>query len=224
MPGYMNGNFPIVYAPGNLTAIGHDKDGTVLGSFTRLTPAAGGVKTLKLSIDAPSPLTGTGSALVADGEDTAMVRVTLLDSGGELAVEANDEVVFSVKSGDGKLWGTHSGNPAADMNKNPAHSGTRAAYHGLARAYIRSSSDHATAPHHRRRLRQIDLDGGVRTVIADPAGDGNAAPLAGIEVVVTLKSDPSIKDTLTIPLTTDLSQLPLAVAERAAERNAIGAF
>ena len=57
----MNGNFPVVYEPGNLTAIGHDKDGAVLASFTRLTPAPGGVKSLKLSIDAPSPLTGTGS-------------------------------------------------------------------------------------------------------------------------------------------------------------------
>lgn len=44
------------------------------------------------------------TALVADGEDTAMVRASLLDSKGELAVEANDEIVFSVKSGDGKLW------------------------------------------------------------------------------------------------------------------------
>ena len=134
----MNGNFPVAYEPGNLTAIGHDKDGAVLASFTRLTPASGGVKSLKLSIDAPSSLTGTGSgsysnthtaevvlftqcsrnlkpvlltgaiypcsALVADGEDTAMVRASLLDSKGELAVEANDEIVFSVKSGDGKLW------------------------------------------------------------------------------------------------------------------------
>ena len=57
----MNGDFPVAYEPGNLTAIGHDKDGAVLGSFTRLTPAAGGAKSLKLSIDAPSPLTGTGS-------------------------------------------------------------------------------------------------------------------------------------------------------------------
>ena len=59
----MNGNFPVPYEPGNLTAIGHDKDGSVLASFTRLTPAAGGVASLKLSIDAPSPLTGTGSGM-----------------------------------------------------------------------------------------------------------------------------------------------------------------
>ena len=38
-----------------------------------------------------------------------------------------------------------------------------------------------------------------------------------------LKSDPSIEDTLTIPLTADLAQLPRAVAERATERNTIAA-
>lgn len=109
------------------------------------------------------------------------------------------------------------------MGKNPVHGGTRAAYHGLARAYIRSSADHATAPEHRRRLRQIDLDGGVRTAIADPENDDNAAPLAGIVVHAMLKSDPSIEDTLTIPLTADLAQLPHAVAEHATERNTIAA-
>ena len=159
-PGYMNAVFEIPYAPGNLTAVGRDAAGKALGSFTRLTPAAGGVASLKLSVDAPSPLSGTGAALVADGEDTAMIRATLLDSAGGLAVEAMDEIVFAIGSGEGKLWATHSGNPAADMNKNPVHGNTRAAYHGLARAYVRSSSDRATAPAHRRRLREIDVDGG----------------------------------------------------------------
>ena len=224
MPGYMNGVFQVEYAPGNLTAVAHDKDGKMLASFTRLTPS--GAASLKLSLDAPSPLTGTGSALVADGEDTAMVRASLLDKGGELAVEAMDEIVFTVKSGEGKLWATHSGNPAADMNKNPVHGDTRAAYHGLARAYIRSSSDHSTPDAHRRRLREIDLDGGVQTHIADPS-QALAAPLEGIVVSATVKACagkagcPS--DTLTIPLTTDLSQLPQAVAERAEEANIRGA-
>ena len=232
-PPFMNAEYMIAYAPGNLTAVARGDAGEVLGSFTRLTPVPG-VAALKLSIDAPSPLTGTGSALVADGEDTAMVRATLLDANGGLAVEAMDEVVFRVAAGDGRLWATHSGNPAPDMNKNPAHGGTRHAYHGLARAYIRSSSDHATAPRHRRRLRQIDVDGGRLTAIADPGaegegeGKGAGTPLLildGIVVTATLKACaghagcPS--DTITIPLTADLAQLPLAVAERPAEANAI---
>ena len=36
--------------------------------------------TIHLSLDAPSTLTGTGSYVVADGEDVALVRATLLDS------------------------------------------------------------------------------------------------------------------------------------------------
>eukprot|EP01052_Picozoa_sp_SAG31_P041859 SAG31_NODE_6466_length_2006_cov_2.304143_2_plen_80_part_00 len=43
---------------------------------------------LKLSLDAPSKLTGTGSAVVADGEDTAMIRASLLDEAGEVVAEA----------------------------------------------------------------------------------------------------------------------------------------
>jgi hypothetical protein len=154
----MNAVFQVEYAAGNLTAVARSADGSALASFTRLTPE-GGVASLQVSIDAPSPLTGTGSALVADGEDTAMIRATLLDKKGELAVEAMDEVVFTVKSGEGKLWATHSGNPAPDLNDNPVHGPVRAAYHGLVRAYVRSSSDRATAPAHRRRLRQIDVGG-----------------------------------------------------------------
>ena len=225
-PAYMNAVFQIEYEDGNLTAVARSAEGKPLASFTRLTPQ-GAVTTIKLSIDAPSPLTGTGTALVADGEDTAMIRATLLDKSGELAVEAMDEVVFAVKSGEGRLWATHSGNPAANMTQNPAHGGTRAAYHGLVRAYIRSSSDHATAPAHRRRLRQIDVDGGIRTTIADPAVVAAASEqeLEGIVVTVTLKAcegKPGCPmDSLTIPLTTDLAQLPLAVAARAEEANAI---
>ena len=90
----MNGVFQVEYAPGNLTAVAHDKDGKMLASFTRLTPS--GAASLKLSLDAPSPLTGTGSALVADGEDTAMVRASLLDKGGELAVEPGLRLIHQV--------------------------------------------------------------------------------------------------------------------------------
>jgi hypothetical protein len=71
---------------------------------TRAQRQEAGVASLKLSIDAPSPLTGTGEALVADGEDTAMIRATLLDKNGQLAAEAMDEVVFKVASGEGRLW------------------------------------------------------------------------------------------------------------------------
>ena len=146
-------------------------------------------------------------------------------------------MVFAVKSGAGKLWATHSGDPASDMGKNPAHGDTRPAYHGLVRAYIRSASDNATSSQHRRRLREIDLDGGVVTAVADPALDGRRLAdakangrtegimLDGIVVTATVKAcagKPGCpSDTLTIPLTTDLAQLPKAVAARPAEANSM---
>ena len=52
----------------------------VLASHTVWTP--GRAARLRLSIDTPSVSTGTGSALVADGDDTAMLRAELLDASG----------------------------------------------------------------------------------------------------------------------------------------------
>eukprot|EP01052_Picozoa_sp_SAG31_P041858 SAG31_NODE_6466_length_2006_cov_2.304143_1_plen_174_part_00 len=165
-----------------------------------------------------------------------------------------DEISFKVVSGEGKLWATHSGNPAADMNKNPVHGGIRAAYHGLARAYIRSSADRATPPAHRLRLREIDMDGGVNTFISDPSKDSTGTSVPGIVVSAVLKScegkaqcpsdklstshdvpsahaflisvnlflsqvcqslcEVKLSPRAAIPVTTDLGELPRAVAER----------
>ena len=97
----------------------------------------------------------TGSALVADGEDTAMLRATLVDATGALVPGAMNNISFTVVSGPGKVWSTHNGDPAnVKSNDEPWN----LAYHGLARVYIRTTADHATAAAHRRRLRQIDLE------------------------------------------------------------------
>merc|ERR1712151_986 len=79
---------------------------------------------------------------------------------------AFSDVTFSVVSGGGRLIATHSGNPAV-QTRGP----TVAAYHGLARAFIRSSEDHASGAKHQGLLRQIDKDSGKRSSvrIADPS-------------------------------------------------------
>ena len=99
-PQYGNAEFEVVFKPGNLTAIALSKSGEVLATHSKLT--AGPAASIRLSMDAPSLLTGTGSALVADGEDTAMVRAELLDALGNLADQAADDVTFAVTSGDGR--------------------------------------------------------------------------------------------------------------------------
>jgi hypothetical protein len=75
--------FTVTYSAGNLTAIGLDHSGKAIGSHSVVTPAA--VASLSLSLDAPSARTGTGTHVVADGEDVAMVRAEVLDANGNFA-------------------------------------------------------------------------------------------------------------------------------------------
>ena len=173
VPPFGNAQFSVRFAPGNLTAVALDASGRhVLASYSALTH--GVAVALRLSLDAPSAATGTGTAVVADGEDVAMVRAEVVDASGRLVADASHEVTFEVVSGGGAVWGTHSGNPA-DLHP---HLPARRAYHGLARCIVRSTADAATLPWHRARLREIDLDGGERTTVADPATDGARAAAA----------------------------------------------
>ena len=112
-------------------------------------------------------------------------------------------VTFTVASGPGKLLATHNGDPA-DLT--PANAATQPAYHGLARAYIRSSVDHASAVEHRRRLLEVDMDSGQKgsTVVVDPDAQ-EQAPLSDIVVKATLVGS-SATATLTIPVTADMAQ------------------
>jgi hypothetical protein len=126
-------------------------------------------------------------------------------------------MTFVVVSGAGKVWATHNGDPA---NLSPYNASWNQAYYGLARAFIRSSADHASAPHHRQRMREIDLESTV--YIAGPddngggggGGSGQAPSLYPIVVEVHVDGLPSAR--LEIPVTADRAQLPLAVADRAA--------
>ena len=203
-PQFGNAQFSIPFEAGNLTAACL-RHGAVLATDTKVT--TGPAASIRLSLDAPSPLTGTGSFLVADGEDTAMVRAELLDSTGALADQADAEIVFAVKSGDGKIWATHNGD--ASSHEDP-HGPRHQAYHGLARAFVRSTSDHATPLAHRRRLLEVDLEGGVSTRVA-----GGVAPGALPPIIVTATAAGLQPATLAIPLSADVAHLPLAVAARA---------
>ena len=163
VPAFGNAQFSVRFAPGNLTAVALDASGRhVLASYSALTH--GVAVALRLSLDAPSAATGTGTAVVADGEDVAMVRAEVVDASGRLVADASHEVTFEIVSGGGAVWGTHSGNPA-DLHP---HRPARRAYHGLARCIVRSTADAATPPWHRARLREIDLDGGRRTTYLNP--------------------------------------------------------
>jgi hypothetical protein len=199
----------VQYESGSATAEALDVNGQSLGSsYTIRTPGA--TKAVRLSLDAPSPITGTGSALVADGEDVAMVRAELLDEHGSLVTQGSSSfynVTFTIVSGGGRILGDAvSGNPADQQRGN-----TVQAYHGLARAYVRSSEDHATSATHRSLLHRIDKDSGkgssVRVAISESSFPADLPPII---VQATIDGLPAAK--LSIPLTSDLNQLPLAIS------------
>merc|ERR1719498_1740773 len=94
----------------------------------------GKATSIHLSLDAPSKLTGTGEALLADGQDAAMLRASVLDENGEVMHLASNNITFKVISGPGRVQGTHNGDPHLHAsNVSPSSP----AYHGLVRAIIR---------------------------------------------------------------------------------------
>jgi hypothetical protein len=80
---------------------------TIIGSGTGI-PAA-----LVSSIDFPSPASGTGSKVVLDGQDAALVRFSLVDHAGVHISNTVQSVTFKIASGPGSIVGVGSGDPAS---------------------------------------------------------------------------------------------------------------
>lgn len=187
------------YTPGNLTAVGMaGSGGEVLAKHTIIT---GGMPTaIKLSIDVPSKLTGTGSALVLDGHDTALVRATLVDSEGRIA-DASNLIQFQIEQGPGVVSGVHNGD-AKSHEPQAAHS--RHAYHGLARAAVKVTHDTMT-------------DTLLASAIDVAAGDGVQTVALGsyhgpMSIVVTASSPGLSSGKVSIPISSDPMDAPLEVA------------
>ena len=189
----------VPYAPGALTATALAADGaTVLATHTRRSwgaPAA-----LVLSLDAPHPSTGTGrGALYQDGEDVALVRCTVVDAAGATVGDSTLNVTFAVASGPGLVVGCGNGDPA---NLDPNNAPWKPAYHGLARAIVRSTLDAATPDALRALRAAIDVDAGrgarasaIMPVGATPPGSltvtASAPGLPTATLVVQLSVDPA---------------------------------
>ena len=144
----------VPFEAGTITAVATNASGGVVASTSRHTN--GPTASLRLTVDAPHESTGTGSRLLLDGHDAALLRATLLDASGRRAVMAADTVSFRVVSGPGRVQGTHNGDPhARARNDAPSH----AAYHGLVRAVVRVTSVAARPHAERAALARIDLGG-----------------------------------------------------------------
>ena len=145
-------------------------------NHTTATPTA--AVGLELSIDVPSKATGTGEALLLDGQDAAMLRLSVVDSHGRLVSGMREyNVSFSIVAGPGRVIGVGNGNPVShERNK----ATWRSTYHGLARVIIQTTINAASTD--RARLAEIDVDGGVRTRIVTGGQDSLAASAEDIVV------------------------------------------
>jgi len=213
VPFFGMATFSVQYRAGRLRAVAMaGEHGSDLASHTLTT--AGSVASVVLTLDAPSALTGTGSALVLDGQDTAMVRASLVDAQGIVVPASDNKVTFRVVSGPGKVWATHNGDPA---NLSPSLAAWTPAYHGLARAFVRTTMDASSSSEHRRRLRQIDLDTPVNPSLEVlPPEQVRSAPS---DIVVEASVPGLAPSKINIPVTVDLHQLPLAVASFEGKRS-----
>lgn len=212
--------FDVEYASGTITASAVSASGVAVAKETK--SSFGAAATLVLSLDAPSVATGTGSAVYLDGKDVALVRCTVVDGEGNAVHTASHNVTFAVASGPGLVWGTGSGNPS-DHNHN--HNPTRAAYHGLSRAIIRTTIDAAGNSEARALRKLINMDAGasvgMASIMLEANGGGDSAgqrlrlDQRGSTGIVVTASSPGLGSvTLTIPTSTDPADAPMAVAER----------
>ena len=159
-------------------------------------------------IDVPSNKTGTGSMLVLNGQDAGMVSAAIVDTNGMVVPSSSAKVTFRIVSGPGRIIGVGNGDPSCH---DPNQATWRSAYHGLARAIIQVTHDSSSSSLHRKRLIEIDRDGGIRTKIVHP-GDTSTADTA---IVVEASVDGLGTSSVSIPVTSDeYTHGVLAVAKR----------
>ena len=84
-----------------LKAVARNQSGAVVATHTRVASSA--ATHIVLSIDAPSPTTGTGQRILLDGHDVALIRATIVDASGQPVGNASDNITFSVVSGPGRV-------------------------------------------------------------------------------------------------------------------------
>ena len=116
---------------------------------------------------------------------------------------------------------SHNGDPSCHTpNLAPWHM----SFYGLVRGLVQVTHDTATPLLHRRRLTQIDVEGGLRTTIADPDYEQEQAPGAvATDIEVTASAPGLASASLKIPLSADVAaHSVLASAEQSVVASAPG--
>ena len=146
----------IEFTPGSLIAVARATNDTSTHSALATTTVhtSGRPVALQLTIDCPSPLTGTGSALVLDMQDSGLLRAAIVDAKGTVVHHANHTVRFRVVSGPGRIVGVHNGDP---QSHEPTTSTAHSAYHGLVRAAVQVTSAAALPKDALVFMRHVDV-------------------------------------------------------------------
>ena len=200
----------VMYEHGNLTVAGLDANGKLLASHTVLSPEDP-VK-LSLTIDAPSASTGTGSALVMDGFDTALLRASILDLNGQVVPSSSHNVTFTIVSGPGRVVAVGNGDPQCHE---PNQVNWRSAYHGLVRAMVRVTEHRVHSAAMRQRMLRIDADGGRVTKVFGPGCETEDFADAIVVQASAVIGETIAKTTVSVPISTDTDRHGvLAVASK----------
>lgn len=176
----------------NATVVAFDASGAkALGSHTLLGPASNATRKLVLQLDVPSASTGTGSALLLDGRDTAMVRVSVVGDNGALIDGATDRVSWRVVSGPGSISGTSNGDPTShEWLKSPSGN----LWGGLGRVFVTVTLDCVSA--NRELVAAIDGDQGPTVV-------GSAKACVEGSIVLEAAANGFAATRLSIPVSPD---------------------
>jgi len=114
----------VSYAPGSIEAKAYDSKNTLIA--TQATTTTGSPASIGLSLD-------SSSTIRADGQDVALVAVSILDAKGLLVPTASNYVNFEVTNG--IVLGVGNGDPSC---LEPDKANGRSAFGGLARVIVQS--------------------------------------------------------------------------------------
>lgn len=210
--------YGVPFSPGLLRADALAADGvTVLASHS--AASWGAPAGLLLSVDAPSPATGTGGALFLDGADVALLRATVVDASGDVVGDAAGiTVTFSVVAGPAAVVGTHNGDPALQQL---AAAASVPVYGGLARAVVRVTLAATGSDAERALLAAVNIDAGRGNASSAVLPPGQAPPAFA---TFTVEAVGLTAGRVVVPLSVSPADAPLAVAAANVGRADIGAY
>jgi beta-galactosidase len=125
-------NWNVTWATGTIEARAYVGDSVVV-SATRVTTGSPAAIVLKERV------VGT-AGIRADGQDVAMVEVSVVDTQGRIVPTASNFITFSV-SGPGRVYGVGNGDPASHE---PDKATTRSVWNGLALVHVQSTGTKGT--------------------------------------------------------------------------------